>query len=428
VTAASTSRSPRLHLLMVTGSYAPDHTGMAPLNTELCEYLVAQGHHVSVATVFPHYPEWKLPAEFRHALWRREIRNGVHLYRGFVYVPSKRTAFHRILYDTSIGLSTTLRSLPVRAVDLVLAVSPPLQAGLAGCVLSWLKAAPLVLQVQDLVPDLAIALGMLRNPWAIRLARILEAFVYRRSDIVLVICEGFAANLRSRAVPDSKIRQIPHWVDMLSIRPELPLDDSRRAYQIDDSAFLVLHTGNLGAKQKLENVLEAACCLRDLPDVRFCLVGEGTEKARLEQHARHLGLSNVGFLPLLPRESIPSLLATANVLLLNQAARVVDMVIPSKLLTYLAAGRPVIAAVPSASEAARCLEQAGAGLVVAPENPTLLAAAIRRLYENRPQAIQMGRAARHFAELNFDSDRILPRFEALFASMASLPGRSGRDL
>jgi len=132
---------------------------------------VAQGHHVSVATVFPHYPEWKLPAEYRRALWRREVRNGVHLYRGFVYVPSKQTTLRRILYDTSIGLSTTLRSLPVCAVDLVLAVSPPLQAGLAGCVLSWLKAAPLVLQVQDLVPDLAIALGMLRNPWAIRLAR-----------------------------------------------------------------------------------------------------------------------------------------------------------------------------------------------------------------------------------------------------------------
>ncbi len=428
MTATSTTRPPQLHLLMVTGSYAPDHTGMAPLNTELCEYLVAQGHRVSVATVFPHYPAWKLPAEYRRALWRREVRNGVYLYRGYAYVPSKRTTVRRILYDTSIGFSTTLRSLPVRDVDLVLAVSPPLQAGLAGCVLSWLKAAPLVLQVQDLVPDLAIALGMLRNPWAIRVARALEKFVYRKSDTVLVICEGFAANLRSRAVPDSKIHEIPHWVDMLSVRPEPLRVNSRAAYQIDDSAFLVLHTGNLGAKQKLENVLEAACCLRDLPDVRLCLVGEGTEKARLEQHARHLGLSNVAFLPLLPRESLPSLLATADVLLLNQAARVVDMVIPSKLLTYLAAGRPVIAAVPPASEAARCLEQAGAGLVVAPEKPDLLAAAIRHLYADRDQALQMGRAARRFAELNFDSTRVLPHFEALFASLANPPRQAGRVL
>jgi len=428
MTAASTSGSRRLHLLIVTGSYAPDHTGMAPLNTELCEYLVAQGHHVSVATVFPHYPEWKLPAEYRRALWRREVRNGVHLYRGFVYVPSKQTTLRRILYDTSIGLSTTLRSLPVRAVDLVLAVSPPLQAGLAGCVLSWLKAAPLVLQVQDLVPDLAIALGMLRNPWAIRLARKLEGFVYRQSDTVLVICEGFAANLRSKGVPDSKIRQIPHWVDTLSIRPELPLDDSRRAYQINDSAFLVLHTGNLGAKQKLENVLEAAGCLRDLPDVHFCLVGEGTEKARLEQHARHLGLSNVGFLPLLPRESVPGLLATANVLLLNQAARVVDMVIPSKLLTYLAAGRPVVAAVPPESEASRCLERAGGGLVVEPENPVQLAAAVRHLYEHRDRAGQMGRAARRFAEEHFASEPILARYETLFASVAAHSPRPRRSL
>jgi colanic acid biosynthesis glycosyl transferase WcaI len=304
-------------------------------------------------------------------------------------------------------------------VDLVLAVSPPLQAGLAGCVLSWLKAAPLVLQVQDLIPDLAIALGMLRNPWAIRLARKLEGFVYRQSDSVLVICEGFAANLRSKGVPDSKIHQIPHWVDTLSIRPEPPLDHSRRACQIDDSAFLVLHTGNLGAKQKLENVLEAANCLRDLPDVHFCFVGEGTEKTRLEHHARHLGLSNVRFLPLMPRESLPGLLAAADALLLNQAARVVDMVIPSKLLTYLAAGRPVVAAVPPASEAGHCLARAGGGLVGEPENPAQLAAAVRLLYEHRDRARRMGLAARRFAEMHFASDQILPRYEALFASVAA---------
>ena len=416
------------HLLVLTGSYAPDRTGIAPLNTELSEYLAARGHRVSVATVFPHYPEWKLSREYRSALWRSELRNGVHLYRGPVYVPSKRTSLRRILYDTSVGLSTALRALPLPRADLILAVSPPLQVALAGGFLSRLKRIPLLVQVKDLLPDLAIALGMLRNPWAIHLARKLEELVYRQASDVLVICEGFASSLRSKGVPESKIHIIPDWVDTRFIRPNPSQDGFRRTHRIASSDFLVLHTGNMGAKQKLDNLLEAASLLQSLPDLRFCLVGDGSDRVRLEQCAHNLALPNVRFLPLQPREVLPSMLASADVLLLNQASRVVDMVIPSKLLTYLAAGRPVIAAVPPASEASRCLGDAGGGLVVEPENPAQLAAAILNLYEHRDRALQMGLAARRYAESHFASDRILARYESLFASVACLPQHSRSSL
>jgi len=408
----------RMHILVVTGCYAPDRTGIAPLNTELCEYLASRGHQVSVVTGLPHYPEWRVPPEYRGKLWHRETVGGVTVYRSYIYVPAKRTLVRRILYDSSIGLAAAVRGLPIRDVDLILGVSPPLQAGLAGHLLARLKGAPLLFQVQDLVPDLAIALGMLRNRWAIRLARALEEYVYRHADAILVIGEGFRANLISKGVPESKIFMIPNWVDTCAIRPGASTNGFREAYALDESCYLSLHSGNMGTKQKLENVLEAAALLRASSNIRFLLVGDGADKARLEAYARSMALSNVQFLPLQPRDATPGMFAAADVLLLNQSAQVVDMVIPSKLLTYMAAGRPVIAAVAPSSEAAACIRRAGCGVVVPPEDPAALAQAICRLHAERELAVRLGQQGRSYAETHYARDRILNRLETTFVSFA----------
>ena len=423
---AGTQSDRRLHLLMVTGSYAPDRTGMAPLNTELCEYLVSRGHQVSVVTCFPHYPEWKVPEAYRGRLWQREARNGVEVYRSWILIPRKRTPLRRILYDSSIGLSAALRGLPIRGVDLIFAVSPPLQAGLAGWFLARIRRTPLLLQIKDLVPDLAIALGMLRNRAAIRLARALENFVYRRAEAILVICDSFAAHLRAKGVPESKLFVIPDWVDTRFIRPGFQLNGFRRTHGLGETDFLVLHIGNMGAKQKLENVLEAATYLQQEQQIAICFVGDGTEKNFLCEYAQSRGLSRVRFLPLQPRETLPEMLSAADALVLNQSAKVVDMVIPSKLLTYMAAGRSVVAAVAAQSEAAACIERARCGLVVPPEHPVALAQAIRRLNADRKLAARLGEEGRRFAEQHFDRERILGSLEGCFLSFAEKKRRRAR--
>ncbi len=407
-----------LHILVVTGSYAPDRSGTAPLNTQLCEHLASRGHRISVATGFPHYPEWKVPDAYCGKLWQRQTRNGVVIHRGYIFVPAQPTPVRRILYDTSIGLSSLLRGLPIRKVDLVLAVSPPLQAGLAGHLLARLKGAPFLFQIMDLVPDLAIALGMLRNPWAIRLARILESYVYSRADAILVISDRFATNLSSKGVPRSKIFSIPLCVDTHLIQPNAPRDGFRKAHQIGQTDFLVLYTGNMGAKQKLGNVLDAAAPLVELREILFCFAGNGAEKTRLEAYAQSRALPNVQFLPLQQSSALPGMFAAADVLLLNQSAKVVDTVVPSKLLTYMAAGRPVIAAVNAASEAAQCIERAGCGLVVEPENPAALTEAIRLLYANRELASRLGAQGRLSAERHFACEQVFPLYENLFLSLA----------
>jgi colanic acid biosynthesis glycosyl transferase WcaI len=412
----------RLHVLLVTSAYAPERTGTAPLNTELCEYLATRGHRISVVTSFPHYPKWKVYPDYRGKLWQRETLNGVSVFRSYAYIPSRRTTMRRILYDTTVGLFGGLRGLAIGQVDLVLAVSPPLQAGLAGCFLAWFKGAPLLLDLHDLLPDLAIAVNMLRNPLAIKMARLLEKFIYNRSDRILVISEGFVPNLTGKGVAKSKISFLPLWVNSELISPGVRNGPFRKMHNIGEAQMVVLYTGNMGAKQNLENVLEAADRFRTYQDVLFLFVGDGSEKGRLQEYAHDKGLSNVRFLPLLPpqpRELLPEMLAAADVLVLNQSGQIVDMVIPSKLFTYMASGRPIIAAVHKSSQAAACIREAGSGIAVEADNPAALAEAIFQLKENSELAERLGRQGRFYVEEHSARGRIFNKYEDAFLECAN---------
>ncbi len=411
-----------LHILLVTSAYAPERAGTAPLNTELCEYLAARGHRISVVTSFPHYPQWRVFPAYRGKLWQRETLNGVTIFRSYAYIPSRRTTVRRILHDTSVGLFGGLRGMAIGHVDLILAVSPPLQAGLAGCILAWLKGAPLLLDLHDVVPDLAIAVEMLRNPLAIKMARLLEKFIYSRSDRILVISEEFVPNLIGKGIVKSKISFLPLWVDSDLISPGNRKGPFRKTHNIGEVQTVVLYTGNMGAKQNLENVLEAAGRLQTYRDVLFLFVGDGSEKKRLQEYAHDKALSNVRFLPLLPpqpRELLPELLAAADVLVLNQSAHIVDTVIPSKLFTYMAAGRPIVAAANQSSQAAACIRKAGSGIVVDPENPAALAEAILQLREDRELAERLGRQGRLFVEEHSARNRIFNKYEDAFLTCAN---------
>jgi len=403
-----------MNLLVMGMNYAPELTGIGPFTTELCEYLASQGHCVSVATAFPHYPGWEVQQPYRGKLFLREERNGVLVHRGYVYVPGKPRTSQRIVYDSSLSVSAFFSGLAISHVDAILAISPPLQLGLLAWVLSKVKSAAFVLQLQDLTVDAAVAVGMLRNPWAVRLARILEASLYAKAEAILVICQGFADNLKNRGVPESKILVLSNWVDTEFIHPLERINSFRRTLQLDKARFVVLHAGNMGVKQGLDNAIRAARQLSDLNDILLLLVGEGSDKARLVDMVNREGVSSVRFLPLQPRGMLPQMLSAADVLLLNQLTDVVDTVVPSKLLTYMAAGRPVVAAVHPDSEAAKYIRRADCGLVVPPGEPKLLADAIRQVYSSPELAVRLGRNGRTFAEEHFARQRILQQFDDFF--------------
>lgn len=411
-----------MHLLAMGMNYRPERIGIGPLTGEMCEYLVSQGHRVSVATAFPHYPAWKIQEGYRGRLFMRENINGVEVHRSFVHVPGKPNAFQRVLYDSSLSLSAFLSGLSVGQVDLILGILPPIQLGVMAGLLSMLKRASLVLLVQDLALETALAVGMLKNPLALKLGRAMEKMAYRRAEKIIVICRGFADNLRAKGVPGSKIVILHDWVDVNFIRPLERNNAFRQEHQIGEEQFLVLHAGNMGAKQGLMNVVEAAGQVRD-GNIQFILVGDGSQKSSLMAEAERRKLDNIKFLPLQPHPMLPHMLSAADVLLLNQGQEIVEAVIPSKLLTYMAAGRPIIAAVHPDSEAARLVREADCGLVVSPARAEELVRAVNHIKGNPHLQERFGRKARAFAEQNFARHLLLERYEKLLVELASRKDR-----
>jgi colanic acid biosynthesis glycosyl transferase WcaI len=403
-------------------NYHPETTGIAPFNTGLAEHWAATLHDVTVVTAFPHYPEWRVADGYRGKTFSRERRAGVRLLRAWQYVPPLRSTLRRIVYDSSLAASAMAWVPALGPVDLVWAVSPPLQLAAAAWAVSKARGAAFVLQVKDLVPDIAISLGMLRNPVAIAAARHLERFVYRRAQQIVVLSSGFAENLRAKGVPAEKISILPDWMDTDFIRPAPRAAEGkggvagafRARHGISSEVFLAVHAGNMGAKQKLEVLLDAAAAA---PEKYFLLVGDGVERARLEHAAAERRLANVKILPLLPRAELPALLAASDALVLNQAASVVDAVVPSKLLTYMAAGRPVVAATHPASESAALVRAADCGLAVAAEQASALVAALESLRRDPALARRLGDNGRQHVERHFARGQVLERFDAFVAAV-----------
>ena len=394
-------------------NYAPEKTG-GRLRTELCEYLSSVGHKVSVATAFPHYPEWQIHEGYRGKLFLREQINGVSIHRSYVYVPGKPSALQRVFYDTSFALSSFLSSLFIKDVDAILCISPPLQLGITGYVLGKLKGARIFLQLVDLIPDAAIILGMMRNKWAIKVARLIENFAYSKAEAIIVICQGFADNLLTKGVPGERIHVFGDWIDTNFIRPLNRNNAFRQQHGLSPQDFVVLYSGNFGVKQGLETLVEVAVLLQDHQDIVFLIAGQGMTKASLMDQVAQRHLKNVRLLPLQPWGVLPDMLSAADVLALVQKAGVVDIAIPSKLLTYMASGRPVVAGVHAQSEAGRYVEDAEGGLVVPPEDPASFAEAIRVLHRDRTLAARLGANARAFAEEHFARERVLQRYDDFF--------------
>jgi len=412
----------------MAGNYAPEKTASAPLTTDFCQFLVAAGHRVSVVTTFPHYPEWRINKDYRGRLYIKELIDGVCVHRILNYIPQRPTSLKRVLYYGSFSVEAVLPALASDRPDLIICVSPPLELALSASLLKLLWRVPFVLWIKDMVPDVAIQLGMLKNRALIGLARRLEDFAYARAAKILVICESFANNVCDKGVPVDKVAIVSDWVNTEYIRPDIPGTKFREAHGIDSATFVVLHAGNIGGKQGLEFLVRAAKLLEDKKPIQFLIVGDGARKAAVVAEARLLGAQNVRFLPLQPAEHLPAMLAAADMLVLHQHAGVTDSVIPSKLLTYMASGRSIVVTAAPDSATGIAVSRAGCGLAVEPENPPELAQAILRLFASEQLRAQCGSSGRRFVSDNFSRLTVLSRLEALLQELAGVYRRTQQAL
>ncbi|MGA9756543.1 MAG: WcaI family glycosyltransferase, partial [Desulfobaccales bacterium] len=284
--------------------------------------------------------------------------------------------------------------------------------GLVPALLARRRQIPFIFHVQDLQLDAARELAIIRQPLLLSLLERLERFLFTRAQAVTTISRAMAARIKDKGVPPARIHLLPNWADLEDIKPGERRNALRTELGLEDEV-MVLYAGNLGEKQGLEVILEAAAFTRHDPDIRYVFVGEGAARKRLMDRARRLALDRVSFFPLQSRDRFPLLLAAADIHLIVQKRQASDLVMPSKLGNILAAGGAFIATALPETELGRVTLESRAGLLAPPEDAGSLAQAIMKLARDRGARRKMGVRARKFAEAGLGRDKILAEWEHL---------------
>ncbi len=406
-----------MHILIYSYNYHPEPIGIAPLITELAEGLVKQGHEVRAITGMPNYPQRQIYPEYRGKWYLKEEKDGVTIQRCYLRIKSKPNLLDRLFLELSFVLTSFPQALKGPRPDVILLTVPPLLVCLPAMLLGWFYNCPVVLNVQDILPEAAVRVGLIKNKLLIRVFETIEKFAYRTASHISVIADGFVDNLTGKGVPAEKISCIPNWVNINFIRP-MPKENNawRQAHQLEDK-FVVLYSGNIALTQGLETVVEAAGKLRHVPEIVFAIAGESTALSRLEAHCQSRGIDNVLLLPLQPREKLPEMLAAADIGLIVQKSNVISFNMPSKIPLLLASGRPIIASVPATGTAAKAVRTSNGGLIVQPESPQALADAVMDLYKNPEKAALLGQQGRQFAVERYSFEKALSQYEALFTEV-----------
>ena len=407
-----------MRIAIVGINYAPEPTGIPVYTTGLAEYLVSQGHDVTVYTGFPHYPRWKKNPGDRHRLFRAETLNGVAVRRHYVYVPKRPSALKRIPHELSFVVSGSIGYLFGPRADFTIIISPPLFTGIPVAVIARLKGSRTLFHVQDLQPDAAVDLGMLKPGKLASLFFLLEKVTYRLVDFVSSISAGMVSRIASKGVPESKLSLFRNWAHDNLISPMSTDTHFRREWDLEGK-FVVLYSGNMGVKQGLDSVLQAAVALKSHKDVVFLIVGDGGEKPALMERANAMNLTNVQFRPLQSMEQLSELLATADVAIVPQKHGVKDIVLPSKLSNLLASGRPIIAAAEVETEFGKMVLESGCGVLVEPGNGAQIASAILELRSVPDSRVRMGDSGRRYMEVELSGAAILGTINGQIEAMVA---------
>ena len=392
-------------------NYAPEITGIAPHNVAVCEFLQRHGHDVEMVTTFAYYPAWRKGPEDRHKLFRTDEINGVPAHRCWHFVPARVTAWKRIVHEAAFVLTSTMRILSLKRPDAYIVVSPPLLLGTAAWFVGKLKGAPFVFHVQDLQPDAAVGLGMLKAGLFTRVLYWLEAFAYKHAVRVSGISEEILDAFRRKGVHEDKLILFPNAV-ALPERAEIPaLGRFRVKHGFAPNEFLAIYAGNLGIKQGLHLLLDAAELLRSDKDIRIVIAGDGAAREMLEQHACERGLTNLSMLPLQFGSDYKELLVDADVSLITQQSGSGNAFFPSKLLIALAYSSPVVTVSDEGSALARVVAEGRFGRNIFPGKAELLAGTLRDLIQDRQQLRDWGAAGRSYVE-RFEQRKVLEKFVA----------------
>lgn len=398
-------------------NYDPEPTGIAPYTTGLATGLTQRGHEVLVLTGHPHYPYWRR-TDRSVRLRSEESISGVRVRRLRHFVPKRLSWIGRAVMELTFGaqLLTTSWGRP----DVVICVTPPLiSAALSvGRARATFNRPAVGILVQDMysrgVQETGAASGL-----PVRVIHATESLTIRATDGASVIHTGFSRDLAEDLnVNPRQIRVTRNWTHV-----EPPDQSASRAFRAQqgwrDDETVILHAGNIGYKQGLENVVAAAALAQQTGQpAKFVLLGDGNQRAKLATMAA--GVTTLDFIPPVAKSDFPAALGAADVLLVNERPGVAHMSVPSKLTSYFNAGKPILAATDSAGYTAHELAAAGAGVCVPPNRPELLLSEAMRLGADIDLGRQLGESGKRYCTELLSQQTALDGYERWILDLAEM--------
>jgi putative colanic acid biosynthesis glycosyltransferase WcaI len=389
-----------MRILFLTENFPPERNAAAGRVFERAVYWTEAGHHVTVITGAPNFPEGRVYPGYRNRWYQTELMGGVRVVRVKTFVARNEGVILRTLDFVSFMGAAFAAGLVASSFDVVVATSPQFFTAVAGWAVAAARRRPFVFELGDLWPASITATGVMRDNLALRLVERVELFLYRRSAAVVALTEAFKNDLTRRGIDRDKITVVLNGVDLRRYEPQVR--NAALAAELDlHGRFVVGYLGTHGLAHALDRVLEAAAELEDDPEIRFLFVGAGATRDGVMAEAQRRGLNNVVFLSAQPKERMPALWSVCDVALVHlKNTPTFATVIPSKIFEAMAMGVPLLVAAPE-GEATRLVRTTRAGAAVAPEAPSALAAEVRRLKADRVRlaelATQGRRAARGFS-------------------------------
>ncbi len=403
-----------MKILVYGINYSPELTGIGKYTGEMVEWLARQGHEVRVITAPPYYPEWQVGKHYSSWRYRRE-EGAATVWRCPLYVPKQPSTLKRLIHLGSFALSSFFPLMAQRRwkPDRIIGVVPTLFCTPGMRLLGKLSGARTLLHIQDYEVDAMLGLGMAGKGKGGKVARLASAFErsgLHNVDYVSTISRSMMNKAQEKGVAAEKVIFFPNWSEVARFRDVTPADVAALRAQLGlaEAHKIVLYSGNIGEKQGLENVIDAAAALSDKP-WQFVIVGQGGGKARLEKMARERGLQNIQFFPLQSYDALPALLKMADCHLVVQKRGAADAVLPSKLTNILAVGGNAVITAEAHTELGQlCTSLPGIAVCVEPESVPALVAGIE-------QALTMPKentVARDYAERTIEKENVLSQFIA----------------
>jgi colanic acid biosynthesis glycosyl transferase WcaI len=415
-----------MKILVIMLNWYPYCGPLMPIYGVIFKQLLSMGDEITIVTSLPHHhkgsPESYAKNPFR--LYEITRWDRAKLIRSWVFAPrfedEKLSLLARALNFISFNVSSAIAAVLLGGkADVIFAPSsPPLTNGIVAYLVSRFKNCPFVYNVQDIYPDIAVNLGLVRNRLFLLLLKSLEKAVYRLANKVLTISGGMREIIEKKGVPSEKVEVIENFLDPSFFRDERSDNDFSRSFGLHDS-FVVMYAGNIGVPHGVEVIVQAAEILRNEPGLKFCFVARGERRAEVERLTRTKGLKNVMFLPPQPESSVPQIWATASVGVISYRRGLAGFSLPSKLFAAMCAARPVIASVDGESETARIIASAKCGMCVQPESPGEIAEAILNLKKSPEIAREMGRNGREYVQEHLRKEVIALHYASLFKGLAA---------